>query len=52
MRNQGAPLHLFLVVLGLVFFAIGAGIPYAEPWPWRLRFVSAGLFCVTLSTFF
>ena len=50
MHNQGNPLHLFLVVLGLVLFLLGA-IP-REPWAYRVHLVSAGLFCVTLSTFF
>jgi hypothetical protein len=53
-EHNNAPFRLILVVLALVFWAFAA-FPYAwgpEPWPWRERFIAAGLFCYGLSTFF
>jgi hypothetical protein len=43
------PVHLLLFVLAIVLFFLGI-----LPWPpfeaWRVRIVSAGLFCWALST--
>jgi hypothetical protein len=49
-------LSVFLFVVALVLFLMG-GIPWNDappsPWgPWRLRFISLGLFCWALSTYF
>jgi hypothetical protein len=50
-RNQ-APLHIILVVVALVLFAFaGFGWP-ANIEPHRVKLVGAGLFFLTLSTFF
>jgi hypothetical protein len=39
-----------LLVFAFVFFAIGAGFPFAPPSePWRLRIVSTGLAFLTLA---
>lgn len=51
--SHRAPFSLILAILALVFWAFAA-FPYAwgaEPWPWRERFIAAGLFCWGLSTF-
>ena len=51
-ERNGAPLHLILVVLAVVMFAIAAfGWP-APVEPWRVKIVAAGLFFWSLSTFF
>lgn len=49
MAHNAAPIHLLLVCFALVFFFLGA-FP-REPWGFRVHFVSAGLFCWLLSTF-
>jgi hypothetical protein len=53
-EHNNAPFHLILIVLALVFWAFAA-VPYTwgpEPWPWRERFIAAGLFCWGLASFF
>ena len=44
------PVRLFVFVLGLVLFFFGALAPWPPVEPWRLRIVSAGMFCWALST--
>jgi hypothetical protein len=49
------PVHTLVVALGIVLFFLGAVMPpWQPPSPpadyWRLRIISAGLFCVWLST--
>jgi len=52
LQHTNAPLHLIFVVLALVFFGVAA-FAWPPPWePWRARFGWAGLFFLTLSTFF
>jgi hypothetical protein len=41
---------MFLFVLGLVLFFIASIYTPPADNPWRLRFISAGLFCWALST--
>jgi hypothetical protein len=51
-QTERAPLHLILQVLALVMFGIAAFFWIApEPWPWREKFIAAGLFFLTLSLF-
>lgn len=53
-HGPSAPFKLFLFVLALVLFFLGAlPVPAGSPYEaWRLRLVSAGLFCWCLSTWF
>jgi hypothetical protein len=51
-ERNSAPLHIILVVLALVlFFLAGFGWP-APVEPYRLKLIGAGLFFLTLATFF
>ena len=44
------PIHMLIFALGVVLFFLAA-FPWSQPLePWRLRLVSAGLFCWALST--
>jgi hypothetical protein len=52
MGHNEAPLHLILVVLATVLFAIGAFGWLAPVEPYRTKIISAGLFFWVLSTFF
>jgi hypothetical protein len=50
MQSQRATFRLILLVLAIVFFGLGWCLwpPVCEPY--RLKLVSAGLFCWALST--
>jgi hypothetical protein len=48
--HKGFSLGSFLFILGLAFFFIAAVAYPAPVEPYRLKIVSAGLFCVWLST--
>lgn len=51
-QHNEAPLHIILVVLALVLFAF-AGFGWPAPIePYRVKLIGAGLFFLTLSTFF
>jgi hypothetical protein len=51
MQHSSIGLHTFILVAAiLLFFAAGISWWAAEPWPWRLRLISLGLFCWALST--
>jgi hypothetical protein len=51
-EHNAAPLRLILMIVGLVLFAI-AGFGWPQPIDnYRVKFIAAGLFFVTLSTFF
>jgi hypothetical protein len=44
------PIHTFVFVLAIVLFFLAA-VPWTPPLePWRLRLISAGLFCWALSS--
>lgn len=44
------PIHLIIVVLAIVLFFLAAVLPGPPVEPWRLRMISAGLFCWALSS--
>ena len=50
MERNSAPLHLFIIVLALVMFAI-AGFGWPAPVePYRVKFIGIGLFFWCLGT--
>jgi hypothetical protein len=51
-HNDSIP-RLFLSILALVLFLLGSALWWTVPdSPYRLRIISAGLFCWLASTFF
>lgn len=51
-QHNEAPLHIILVVVALILFAF-AGFGWPAPVePYRLKLIGAGLFFLTVSTFF
>lgn len=46
---MNAPWGLICLVFAFVLFAIGALPWIADPWPWRLKCISAGLMFLVLS---
>lgn len=51
-QRNGAPLHLFLIVLACVLLGLAAFAWPAPVEPWRTKLLAAGLFFWCLSTFF
>ncbi len=48
--HKGFSLGTFVFILGLALFFIGAAFPWPPVESARTRIISAGLFCVWLST--
>ena len=48
---ETVPWHTICLCMAFVLFVLGAVAWAPEPWPWRLKAISAGLAFLTLAQF-